>query len=116
MTNGNDDLSAGSLRSQVATCGKGGTITFAGAVTSVNLAQFQDIQLTQDLDDRWRRLTVTINGNSTRMLFVSGGTITLKNLTSTVATQMEERAGMAAGGAAAERRAWAAQSSSMAGA
>ena len=80
VTNGNDDLSAGSLRSQVATCGKGGDITFAGGVTAVNLGQFQDIQLTQDLTIDGGG-TVTINGNSSRIFFVSGGTITLKNLT-----------------------------------
>jgi hypothetical protein len=83
VSNGNDDLSAGSLRSQVATCGKGGTITFAPSVTTVTLAELQDIQLTQDLTiDGGGTVTIDAN-NQSRIFFMTGGTVTLKNLTLT---------------------------------
>ena len=81
VTNGLDDNSPGSLRYQVAACGKGGTITFLPAVQTVDLSQGQDIQLTQD---------VTIDGgpgliidahNQSRVFFIFGGNIVLKNLT-----------------------------------
>jgi hypothetical protein len=82
VTTANDDFSVGSLRYQVAACGKGGTITFASGVTMVNVAIAQDIPLTQDLTIDGGGSGVTINGNGlSRLFFVSGGTITLRNLT-----------------------------------
>jgi hypothetical protein len=83
VTNGNDDLSPGSLRSQVATCGTGGTITFAPSVTTVTLGQFQDIQLRQNLTIDGGG-TVTISGNEkSRIFLMTGGNVLLKDLTLT---------------------------------
>ena len=80
VTTANDDFSAGSLRYQVAACGKGGTITFASGINTVNVAAAQDIPITQDLTIDGGS-GVTINGNGlSRIFFVTGGTITLKNL------------------------------------
>ena len=77
----NDDFSAGSLRYQVAACGKGGTITFASGITTVNLAVAEDIPLTQDLTiDGGNGVTINANSQS-RIFFIAGGAITLKNLT-----------------------------------
>ena len=91
VTTANDDFSAGSLRYQVAACGKGGTITFASGINTVNVAAAQDIPLTQDLTIDGGS-GVTINGNGlSRIFFIAGGTITLKNLT------LQD--GVAAGGA-----------------
>jgi hypothetical protein len=91
VTTSDDDLSAGSLRYQVAACGHGGTITFAPGITTVNLTKVQDIPLTQDLTiDGGSGVTIDANGRS-RIFFLSGGTITLRNLTL--------QNGVAAGGA-----------------
>ena len=80
VTTANDDFSVGSLRYQVAACGKGGTITFASGINTVNVAAAQDISLTQDLTIDGGS-GVTINGNGlSRIFFVTGGTITLENL------------------------------------
>jgi hypothetical protein len=80
VTTANDDFSAGSLRYQVAACGKGGTITFASGINTVSVTVAQDIPLTQDLTIDGGS-GVTINGNGSRLFFITGGTITLKNLT-----------------------------------
>ena len=81
VTTANDDFSVGSLRYQVAACGKGGTITFAPGINPVNLSVAQDIPLTQDLTiDGGGGVTINANGQS-RIFFIAGGTITLKNLT-----------------------------------
>jgi hypothetical protein len=81
VTTTNDDFSPGSLRYQVAACGKGGTITFASGISTVNLAAAQDIPLTQDLTiDGGSGVTINANGQS-RIFFIAGGAITLKNLT-----------------------------------
>src|SRR5262245_9258833 len=83
VTTANDDFSAGSLRYQVAACGKGGTITFAPGIVTVNVEAAQDIPLTQDLTiDGGSGVTIDANGLS-RIFFITGGTITLKNLTLT---------------------------------
>lgn len=81
VTTANDDFSVGSLRYQVAACGKGGTVTFASSINTVNVAAAQDIPLTQDLTIDGGS-GVTINGNGlSRIFFVTGGTTTLRNLT-----------------------------------
>ena len=83
VTSGADDNGPGTLRYQVAACGAGGTITFAPAVTTVTLAQGQDIPLTQDLTiDGGGTVSIDANHQS-RIFFVSGGNIVLKNLTLT---------------------------------
>jgi hypothetical protein len=81
VTTANDDFSVGSLRYQVAACGEGGTITFASGINTVNLAVTQDIPLTQDLTiDGGGGVAINANGQS-RIFFITGGSITLKNLT-----------------------------------
>jgi uncharacterized protein (TIGR03437 family) len=95
-----DDLSAASLRSQIATCGKGGTITFAGGVTSLTLSQFVDIPLTQDLTIDGGA-GVTITGQGSRIFFITGGNITLTNLTLTGAASGREGGNGATGGGGA---------------
>lgn len=81
VTTPNDDFSSGSLRYQVAACGKGGTITFASGINTVNLSVAQDIPLTQDLTIDGGG-GVAINGNGlSRIFFIAGRAITLKNLT-----------------------------------
>ena len=81
VTTALDDFSVGSLRYQVAACGKGGTITFASGINTVTLGAAQDIPLTQDLTiDGGSGVTIDANGQS-RIFFIAGGTITLKNLT-----------------------------------
>ena len=81
VTTALDDNSAGSLRSQVATCGKGGTITFASGLTRVVVSQEHDIQFTQNLTiDGGSGVTIDANHLS-RIFFMFGGTVTLKNLT-----------------------------------
>ena len=81
VTTSNDDFSAGSLRYQVAACGRGGTITFASGINTVNVEAGQDIPLTQDLTIDGDG-GVTINGNGvSRIFFIAGGSITLQNLT-----------------------------------
>jgi hypothetical protein len=90
VTTANDDFSAGSLRYQIAACGKGGTITFASGINTVNVEAAQDIPLTQDLTIDGGS-GVTINGSLSRIFFITGGTITLRNLTL--------QGGTAAGGA-----------------
>jgi hypothetical protein len=104
VTTANDDFSVGSLRYQVAACGKGGTITFASGINTVNLAAAQDIPLTQDLTiDGGGGVTINANGQS-RIFFIAGGTITLKNLTlenGVAAGGMGGAGGDGAGGGAA---------------
>jgi hypothetical protein len=91
VTTANDDFSVGSLRYQVAACGNGGTITFASGINAVNVAAAQDIPLTQDLTiDGGSGATIKGNGPS-RIFFIAGGAITLRNLTL--------QGGTAAGGA-----------------
>jgi uncharacterized repeat protein (TIGR01451 family) len=82
VTSGADDNGPGTLRYQVAACGKGGTITFDPSVSLVTLSQGQDIQLQQDLtiDGGTNRVTIDAQDLS-RIFFVFGGNITLKNLT-----------------------------------
>jgi Bacterial Ig-like domain (group 3) len=82
VTTANDDFSAGSLRYQVAACGNGGIITFASGITTVNLSAGQDIPLTQDLtiDGGSNGVVINAQGQS-RIFFVTGGAITLRNLT-----------------------------------
>lgn len=82
VTTALDDFTVGSLRYQVAACGKGGTITFASGINTVNLSVAQDIPLTQDLTIDGGSGGVTINANAqSRIFFIAGGAITLKNLT-----------------------------------
>jgi hypothetical protein len=69
-----DDFSAGSLRYQVAACGRGGTITFASGINTVNLTAAQDIPLTQDLTiDGGGGVAVNGSGRS-RIFSIAGGT------------------------------------------
>jgi hypothetical protein len=75
-----DVLVPTSLRSQIATCGKGGTITFGAGINPTITPQFVDIPLTQDLTIDGGS-GVTISPISSRAFFITGGNITLKNLT-----------------------------------
>ena len=82
VTTGADDNGPGTLRYQVAACGKGGTVTFDPSVSLITLSQGQDIQFLQDLTIDGGANGVTIDGqNQSRIFFVSGGNITLKSLT-----------------------------------
>ena len=81
VTTALDDNSAGSLRSQVATCGKGGTITFASGLTRVVVSQGQDIQFIQNLTINGGSGVTIDAGSSSRIFFMFGGAITLTNLT-----------------------------------
>ncbi len=102
-----DDFSAGSLRSQVASCGKGGTITFAPNIgTSANpvvLSAYQDIQITQDLTiDGGAGAIIDARGSS-RVFFIAGGTINLNNLSlmNGSGTAWDGGQGLTGGGASA---------------
>jgi hypothetical protein len=77
VTTGLDDNSAGSLRSQVATCGVGGTITFASGLARAAVSQGQDIQLTQNLTVNGGTGVTVDAGSSSRIFFVNfvGGAI-----------------------------------------
>jgi hypothetical protein len=98
VTTANDDFSPGSLRYQVAACGKGGTITFASGISTANLSVIQDIPLTQDLTiDGGDGVTINGNGGS-RIFFIAGGTITLKNLTLANGVAAGGSGGMGSGG------------------
>ena len=80
VTSPADDNGSGTLRYQVAACGKGGVITFASGLGTVYLTQGQDIQLTQDLTIQGTPYN-SIDGSSlSRIFFVSGGSITLQSL------------------------------------
>jgi len=81
LTTGTDDLSAGSLRSQVATCGKGGTITLPSGPAYV-LTQGVDIPLIQDITiagPSGSQIPVSA-GLLSRHFFVNSGTVQLENL------------------------------------
>ncbi len=89
VTSAADDNGAGTLRYQVAHCGTGGTITFAPTLGTVQLTQGQDIQLRQDLTIDGGGVSIDA-GYRSRIFFIFGGNIVLKNLTL--------RNGMAKGG------------------
>lgn len=104
-----DDNSSGSLRSQIATCGLGGTVTFAPGTSRVALFEGQDIQLTQNLTINGGAGTAIDASRSSRIFFVNGGNDALENLTlengSAVggdgSNTIQPGVGGAAGGAAA---------------
>jgi uncharacterized protein (TIGR03437 family) len=79
VTTASDDFSSGSLRNLIATCGRGGTITFASGITPQ--VSYQDIPLIQDLTIDGGSGGTTIECSATRLFFMTGGTVTLKNLT-----------------------------------
>jgi hypothetical protein len=81
VTTALDDNSAGSLRSQVAACGMGGTITFASGLARVVVSQEQDIQLTQNLTVNGGTGVTVDADSSSRIFFVNGGNLLLENLT-----------------------------------